>query len=52
MLQALRRYEPVKIHDLKRLEKVKAGIKLEDIKVRVKQYRPVLELRHARVAAE
>ena len=28
------RYEPVKIHDLKRLERVKAGMKLEDVKVR------------------
>ena len=28
------RYEPVRIHDLKRLEKVKANMKLEDVKVR------------------
>lgn len=28
------RYEPVKIHDLKRLEKVKADMKLADVKVR------------------
>ena len=27
------RYEPVRIHDLKRLEKVKADMKLEDVKV-------------------
>ena len=34
-----RRYEPVKIHDLKRLEKVKAGMKLEDVKVRFEHAR-------------
>ena len=37
-----RRYEPVKIHDLKRLEKVKAGMKLEDVKVRFEPCMPVL----------
>ena len=41
----------MKIHDLKRLEKVKAGMKLEDIKVGFKLYTPVVDLEHARVAA-
>ena len=41
----------MKIHDLKRLEKVKAGMKLEDVKVRFAPYTPVLEREDKRMEA-